>query len=80
MEGHTWTRPDGCVETVCQGRRSLVMGHAAPTGCWTGATPTRGRHEPGDRLIGLCLVIGMADRTTGITTSECPFITIQRAR
>jgi hypothetical protein len=42
--------------------------------------PTRGRHEPGDRLIGLCVVIGMADRTTGITTIECPFITIQRVR
>jgi len=28
----------------------------------------------------LCLVIGMADRTTAVTTIEYPFTTIQRVR
>jgi hypothetical protein len=81
-EDHPWTLPDGGVQPVWPGQGALtpVAEDVAPTGCWVGAVRTGGWHEPGDRPIGSCLVVGVAGRTTAVTTIVCPFITIQHVR
>ncbi len=56
------------------------MGQVAPTGCWVGALRILGRHEPGARPIGLCLVVDVMDQTADVTTIVCLLITIQRVR
>jgi hypothetical protein len=43
-----------------------------------GAGPGLGRHQAADRPIGECLVVDVADRTTGVTTIVRLLITIQR--
>jgi hypothetical protein len=50
----------------------------AATGGCVGAEDERGRHEAGDRPIGQCLLVDVADRTDVATTTVCLFITIQR--
>jgi hypothetical protein len=55
------------------------MQPGAATGGCVSAEYGRGPHEAGDRPIGRCLLVDVADRTDVATTTLCRFNTIQRA-